>query len=137
MELINTHEDDEELVLERTTDSVKMKSERYVFKKPDKESLKLVKYQNDRGDSIYPPEIDESIRNEIEERSDKEIVEAPIYSGSCPTCNQPIQQEVEVEENERGYEKPVNDEMEVECPICREEKTVKILKNGHSIASRV
>lgn len=137
MELINTHEDDEELVLERTTDTVKMKSERYVFEKPDEETLKLVLYQNDRGDTIYPPEIDDSIKKEVENRSDKEVVEAPIYSGSCPSCNQPVQKEVEVKEDERGYEKPVNDEMQVECPLCREEKTVEILKNGHSIGSRV
>lgn len=136
MIIINTHEDDEELVLERTTDKVKMKSERYVFEKPDEHTLKLVRYQNDRGATIYPPEVDDSIKKEIEDRSGKEIVEASIYSGSCPSCNQPVQKEVEVEEDEKGYERPVNDEMKVECPICCEEKSVEILKNGHSIGQR-
>lgn len=135
MELIPCTDDDERLVIERQTDRIQDRFERYVFEKT-KGKLRLISYQDDRGDTIYPPEIDDRIKEVVEERRGKEVEIAPIYGGSCPDCNHPVQSEVEVEEDEHGCNSPVNDEMNVKCVMCGEEKSVEIAKAGYTVANR-
>jgi len=129
MILIKTDEDDEQVIFERETDSLKNKTERYLFEKAE-DKLRLTAYKDDAGFEVYPPgqEAVEKVLENITNRTGKEVVKPPIYALKCPKCKRTISEEVEVEENKYGREKPVNNKKIAECPMCGE-KEMKIYKH--------
>lgn len=130
MELIRTDETDERVCITRPTDSIRAKDEHYTFEKNDGQTGELVGFQDDGNASHIPPKIPDPVKNELEERLDIEIEVAPIYPLECPDCGRCASKRIEVEEDERGYEQPVNDKETAECVLCDEEKEMKVLSQG-------
>lgn len=129
MELLRVDETDERVTIERTIDRINDTWEDYTFEK-DGDTWELVGFQDAEEFTVIPPKIKDVIKDEIEERYGVTVEVAPIYPLKCPDCNETCSERVEVEEDDRGYEKPAEATKTAECWMCGEEKEMEVQTQG-------
>lgn len=129
MELIKVDETDEQVTIERVVDHINDSWEDYTFEK-NGDTWELVGFQDAEEYSVIPPTIKDVIKEEIEERYGVTIEVAPIYPLRCPDCDETASARVEVEKDERGYERPAEETKTAKCWMCGQEKEMEVRSNG-------